>query len=48
MYFSVDPGESQLAATVDYVGAEHFLYASDIPRWDNEFLGNLKHLRDHK
>jgi hypothetical protein len=31
MYFSVEPGESQLAATIDYVGAEHFLYASDIP-----------------
>ena len=48
MYFSVEPGESQLAATVDYVGAEHFLYASDIPHWDNEFPGNLKHLRSHK
>jgi hypothetical protein len=31
MYFSVEPGESQLVHTVDYVGAEHFLYASDIP-----------------
>jgi len=48
MYFSVEPGESQLAATVDYVGAQHFLYASDIPHWDNEFPGNLKHLRGHK
>lgn len=48
MYFSVEPGESQLAATVDYVGAEHFLYASDIPHWDNEFPGNLNHLRGHK
>jgi len=48
MYFSVEPGESQLAATVDHVGAEHFLYASDIPHWDNEFPGNLKHLRGHK
>jgi predicted TIM-barrel fold metal-dependent hydrolase len=48
MYFSVEPGESQLAATVDYIGAEHFLYASDIPHWDNEFPGNLQHLRGHK
>jgi predicted TIM-barrel fold metal-dependent hydrolase len=47
MYFSVEPGESQLAATVDYVGAEHFLYASDIPHWDNEFPGNLNGLRRH-
>jgi len=44
----VEPGESQLAHTVDYVGAEHFLFASDIPHWDNEFPGNLKHLRGHK
>jgi predicted TIM-barrel fold metal-dependent hydrolase len=36
------------AATVDYVGAEHFLYASDISHWDNEFPGNLNHLRGHK
>ena len=48
MYFSVEPGESQLVATVDYVGAEHFLYASDIPHWDNEFPHNLNDLRDHK
>ncbi|HUC97609.1 MAG TPA: amidohydrolase family protein [Candidatus Polarisedimenticolaceae bacterium] len=48
MYFSVEPGESQLAATIDYVGAEHFLYASDIPHWDNEFPENLIDLRDHR
>ena len=27
--------------------AEHFLYASDIPHWDNEFPGNLHALRNH-
>lgn len=48
MYFSVEPGESQIVATVDYVGAEHFLYASDIPHWDNEFPENLHDLRGHK
>jgi predicted TIM-barrel fold metal-dependent hydrolase len=47
MYFSVEPGESQLAHTIDYLGAEHFIYASDIPHWDNEFPGNLEHLRNH-
>jgi predicted TIM-barrel fold metal-dependent hydrolase len=47
MYFSVEPGESQLAATVDYVGAEHFIYASDIPHWDNEFPHSLEDLRGH-
>lgn len=24
------------------------LYVSDIPHWDNEFPGNLQHLRGHK
>jgi len=48
LYFSVEPGESQLTHTVDYVGAGHFLYASDIPHWDNEFPHNLIDLRNHK
>ncbi|NIO09030.1 MAG: amidohydrolase family protein, partial [Deltaproteobacteria bacterium] len=26
-------------------GAEHFVYASDIPHWDNEFPENLHFLR---
>jgi predicted TIM-barrel fold metal-dependent hydrolase len=41
-------GRIPLAATVNYVGAEHFLYASDIPHWDNEFPENLIDLRDHR
>jgi predicted TIM-barrel fold metal-dependent hydrolase len=48
LYFSVEPGESQLTHTVDYVGAGHFLYASDIPHWDNEFPHNLHDLQNHK
>jgi predicted TIM-barrel fold metal-dependent hydrolase len=47
VYFSIEPGESQLAQTIAYVGADHFLYASDIPHWDCEFPGNLQHLRCH-
>src|SRR5262245_183456 len=37
VYFSIESGESQLAHTIEYVGAEHFVYASDIPHWDCEF-----------
>jgi uncharacterized protein len=48
IYFSVEPGESQLTATVDYVGAERFLYASDIPHGDNEFPENLHDPREHR
>ena len=47
IYFSLESGESQLAATVDYLGAEHFVYASDVPHWDTEFPDNLQHLRNH-
>src|SRR5207249_8974388 len=41
MYFSLESGESLLPESIHYLGAEHFLYASDIPHWDNEFPGNL-------
>jgi uncharacterized protein len=47
IYFSVEPGESQLAATVDYVRPDHFLYASDIPI-GTKFPENLQDLRGHK
>ncbi len=47
LYVSLEAEEGLLAATVDYVGDDHFLYASDIPHWDNEFPGNLVGLRQH-
>jgi hypothetical protein len=31
MYFSLESGESLLPESINYLGAEHFLYASDIP-----------------
>lgn len=42
---SLEAGEPLLAETIDYVGPDHVMYASDIPHWDNEFPGNLEHLR---
>ena len=47
LYFSLESGESLLPESISYLGAEHFLYASDIPHWDNEFPGNLHALRNH-
>lgn len=47
VYFSVEEGESQLKQTIDYLGSQHFVYASDIPHWDNEFPVSLEHLRSH-
>lgn len=42
---SFEGKESMLAATVDFVGAEHLVYASDLPHWDGEFPENLEEIR---
>jgi uncharacterized protein len=47
LYFSLESGESLLAPTIDVVGADHFMYASDVPHWDNEFPESLEQLWDH-
>ena len=47
VWFSVEAGETLLPQAVEYVGDQHFLYASDVPHWDNEFPDSLNHLRDH-
>jgi predicted TIM-barrel fold metal-dependent hydrolase len=41
VYFSYEAGESFLSETFGHVGENHFVYASDIPHWDNEFPENL-------
>ena len=45
---SLEADEPFLPDTIDYVGVEHLVYASDIPHWDGEFPGNLEHLRGVK
>jgi len=47
IYVSLEAEEGLLAAAVEYVGDDHFLYASDIPHWDNEFPKNLVAVREH-
>ena len=47
IYISLEAEETLLPQTIDYLGAEHFLYASDIPHWDNGFPENLHLLRNH-
>ena len=42
---SFEGKESLLAQTVDFVGAEHLIYASDLPHWDGEFPENLEEIR---
>ncbi len=48
IYFSLEAEETLLPETVRYLGDEHFLYATDIPHWDNEFEKNLERLRSRE
>ncbi len=43
---SIEGKESLLRETIDYVGIEHLVYATDLPHWDGEFPENLEELRD--
>ena len=45
IWVSLEGVESLLPQTVDYVGAEHLVYATDLPHWDTEFPDNLAELR---
>ena len=47
IYVSIESGEGTLPETIAYIGDDHFLYASDIPHWDNEFPENLEAIRNH-
>jgi predicted TIM-barrel fold metal-dependent hydrolase len=47
IYFSVEASESFLPQVIDFIGDDHFVYASDIPHWDGEFPGNLDGIRNH-
>jgi predicted TIM-barrel fold metal-dependent hydrolase len=45
IYFSVEAGETLLPETIRYVGEDHFVYASDIPHWDNEFPESIRKIQ---
>lgn len=47
VYFSLESEERLLPQTIDYVGDNHFLYASDVPHRGGEFPKNLKYLWNH-
>ncbi len=42
---SIEGTETLLRQTVDFVGAEHLVYATDVPHWDGEFPENLEEIR---
>lgn len=43
---SIEAGETLLVETIKMAGAQHFMYATDIPHWDCEFPHSLGHLRE--
>jgi uncharacterized protein len=48
VYFSLEAEETLLPETFRYVGDDHFVYATDIPHWDTEFLENLHRVQSRK
>ena len=44
IYVSLEAEEMLLPQTIDYVGDDHFLYASDFPHWDAGFPKNIETL----
>lgn len=42
---SIEGKETLLRETIDYVGAERLIYATDLPHWDGEFPENLHEIR---
>jgi predicted TIM-barrel fold metal-dependent hydrolase len=47
IYFSLEAEETLLPQTVEYLGDDHFMYASDIPHWDGGFPKNLDQIWEH-
>jgi uncharacterized protein len=44
---SLEADETLIAETIAFAGAEHIVFASDIPHWDCEFPDNLRELREN-
>jgi predicted TIM-barrel fold metal-dependent hydrolase len=47
IYVSLEEAETVLPQAVDHIGAEHFMYATDIPHWDSEFPHGLDSIWGH-
>ncbi len=46
IYFSFEAGEALLPETINYLGEDHFVYASDFPHWDHEFPENIHRIQE--
>lgn len=47
IYTTIEEAETMLPAAVDYIGADRFMYATDIPHWDCEFPEGLEKIWAH-
>jgi len=47
IYVSIEGGETLLPQAIEYLGDDHFVYATDIPHWDGEFPKSLDQLWGH-
>jgi predicted TIM-barrel fold metal-dependent hydrolase len=46
-WISFDPDESTLKGSIDVLGADNFIWASDYPHFDCTFPGAVKELKEH-
>ncbi len=47
IYVTLEAEEKLLPEAVEYLGNDHFMFASDVPHWDSEFPANLNEIWEH-
>jgi predicted TIM-barrel fold metal-dependent hydrolase len=47
IYIGLESEETLLPQAVDYLGNQHFMYASDFPHWDADFPKNIDRVWQH-
>jgi predicted TIM-barrel fold metal-dependent hydrolase len=48
VYVHFEPGEGLLPQTLDYIGEDYFVYATDYPHWDSEFPASVRQVQDRQ
>ena len=48
LYISGEPDEALIAQTINYIGDDHFLFASDFPHQDSKFPKNLEEFEERR
>jgi uncharacterized protein len=45
IFFGCEPGEGLLGATMDYIGDDIVMYATDYPHWDGDYPESLEEMK---